>query len=44
MGRWLRQARFLWDPDLPGGVYANIEAELALRAAAFATGALPSVV
>jgi hypothetical protein len=39
-----RQARFLWDPAQPGGVFDNIEAELALRAAALAKGALPSVV
>lgn len=38
------QARFLWDPTLPGGVFSNIEAELALRAAALTSGALRSVV
>ena len=38
------QARFVWDPELPGGVYANIEAELVQRADALARGALVSAV
>jgi hypothetical protein len=39
-----RQARFLWDPAQRGGVFDNIEAELALRVAALASGPLPSAV
>ena len=34
-----RQARFLWDPALRSGVFDNIEAELALRVTALASGA-----
>jgi len=39
-----RQARFQWDPALRGGMLDSIEAELALRAAALASGTLPSAV
>ena len=38
------QARFVWDAELPGGVYANIEAELVQHADALARGTLVSAV
>ncbi|KAK9819148.1 hypothetical protein WJX81_000453 [Elliptochloris bilobata] len=38
------QVRFLWDPALPSGVYANIEAELAMRARALTKGTLLTAV
>ena len=38
------QARFVWDAELPGGVYDNIEAELVQRADALGHGALVSAV
>ena len=34
---------FLWDPSIQGGVYNNIERELALRAAQHAAGQTVSV-
>ncbi len=37
------QKYFLWDPDIQGGVYNNIERELALRAAHRASGETVSV-
>ena len=37
------QKFFLWDPDIQGGVFNNIERELAMRSAQRATGETVSV-